>query len=88
MRNEVVGSKILFYDTYALYAIVLGKVEYSEYSKEYQIKTSIMNLYELYYCLLKENLHEIAVNMLSTLFNSCLDSGIKTSIFNTDIVYI
>ena len=73
MRNEVVGSKILFYDTYALYAIVLGKVEYSEYSKEYQIKTSIMNLYELYYCLLKENLHEIAENMLSTLFNSCVD---------------
>ena len=45
---------MLFYDTYALYAIATGKESYLNYVKG-KIITGLMNLYEFYYILIKEN---------------------------------
>jgi len=50
-----INDRIFFYDTYALYYITNGEENYKKYTKNHRIITSMMNLYELYYNLIKEN---------------------------------
>lgn len=72
MREEKAGSEVLFYDTYALYAIATGKESYSNFSRGYKIITGLMNLYEFYYILIKENNKELAELFFNRLVNSCV----------------
>ena len=72
MNQESIGNK-LFYDTYALYETTLRGKNYLSYSKDYLIFTSLMNLYELYYNLIKENKKEIAEEFFSVLQGNCLE---------------
>lgn len=61
MKNAKAGSNhALFFDTYALYAIVRGWPSYARYVKGREIVTTLMNLYELYYVLRREAGHDIA----------------------------
>ena len=53
-----------FLDTYALIEMIKGNKNYSFYSKA-ELFTSIFNLYELYYNLLREEGEEIARNYFS-----------------------
>jgi uncharacterized protein len=76
MNQEKVGNKGpegLFYDTYALYAIVKGEGNYRPFIKNHLVKTTLMNLYELYYNLIKENQHELAELSFERLKGSCMD---------------
>ncbi|MFH0870627.1 MAG: PIN domain-containing protein [archaeon] len=49
-----------FFDTYALYSIVMGYPDYNKYSEQVRIATSRMNLIELHYCLLRDFGKEVA----------------------------
>ena len=49
-----------FADTYALIEYVRGNKKYYPYFVEHEIRTSKMNLYELYYSILNENGEELA----------------------------
>ena len=71
MNQEKIGSE-LFYDTYALYAIATGKESYFSFLKGYKINTSLLNLYEFYYILAKENQIDIAEAFFNRLINNCL----------------
>lgn len=76
MNQEKDGNKekeALFYDTYALYAIALGNENYKKYSGGYKILTTIMNLYELYYTLIRENHEELAESFFDKLNSSCIE---------------
>jgi len=72
MNQKTTGIK-LFYDTYALYAIALGKESYRIYVKDHKIFTSLMNLYELYYTLLKEDRKDLAEEFFNRLQGNCID---------------
>ena len=56
------GEKIMSYflDTYAIIEIIKGNQNYKKFTSE-KIYTSIFNLYELYYCLLKDYSELIAL---------------------------
>lgn len=58
MRHEKAGSDVLFFDTYALYAIVRGSSNYVPHVKGSRIATTYMNLYELYHMMLQEGNEE------------------------------
>ncbi|OIO41019.1 PIN domain nuclease [Candidatus Pacearchaeota archaeon CG_4_10_14_0_2_um_filter_05_32_18] len=72
MNQEKVGNKVLFYDTYALYAIVKGEESYRNYISNYKILTNLMNVYELYYILIKENENKLAEEFFDKLINFCV----------------
>jgi predicted nucleic acid-binding protein len=72
MNQEKAGNE-LFYDTYALYAIIKGEGSYGRFAKGYGIVTSLMNLYELYYTLLKEDENELAESFFSKLLGNCVE---------------
>lgn len=72
MKEEKDGSKTLFYDTYALYALATGKETYAEFSKGYKILTGLMNLYEFYYISTKENNNNLAEEFFDRLVSSCI----------------
>lgn len=78
-------SNSLFYDTYALYAIAKGEENYREFASNYRVFTTLMNLYELYYILVKEGEINLADNFFNRLLSSCvkLDPSIvkKAAIF-------
>jgi len=67
------GKGKLFYDTYALYEIAKGSEVYKEYAQGYEIITTKMNLYELYYTLLKESNKELAERFFNELNGDCAD---------------
>ena len=71
MKEEKAGNEVLFYDTYALYAIANGKESYLDFTKG-RIITGLMNLYEFYYILIKENNKELAESFFNRLINSCV----------------
>jgi len=62
----------MFYDTYALYQIARGDPNYKQYARA-SIKTTLLNLYELYYTLLKEKHTELARELFQRLLNSCIE---------------
>ena len=72
MNQEKDGNK-LFYDTYALYAIATGEESYRDFVKGFSIVTTLMNLYELYYLLVKEGKKELAEEFFNRLVNNCVD---------------
>jgi len=73
MNQEKVGNETLFYDTYALYAIALGKENYKKFSHGYNVITTLMNLYELYYTLLKEDHQGLGEEFFNKLISSCME---------------
>lgn len=74
MKQEKDGNKnSLFYDTYALYAVAKGENSYREFSKGHRIFTSLMNLYEFYYILIKENNEQLAQEFFNELVGSCIE---------------
>ena len=64
-------AQTLFYDTYALYAIAVGQKNYLQFSYHHHIITSIMNLYELYYSLLRDGKRELADAFVLRLLGCC-----------------
>jgi len=61
-----------FLDTYALIEIVKGNINYKKYL-ELEFFTSIFNLYEFYYSLLKDFNEEIAKRFFEQFRNRVLD---------------
>ena len=55
MNHVKDGTEVLFFDTYALYSIALGKDTYKEYRHGFRLITTLMNIYELYYRLVQDN---------------------------------
>lgn len=72
MNQEKDGNNAYFYDTYALYEIAKGSENYKSYADK-QITTSLMNVYELYYQLLKDNKEIIAEHFFKRLVTACID---------------
>lgn len=72
MNQEKIGNSTYFYDTYALYEIAKGSKNYEKYADKLII-TSIMNLYELYYQLLKDSKDELAEIFFNRLESSCIE---------------
>ena len=73
MSQEKGGSKVFFLDTYALYELAAGNEDYKKYFTGVESITTIMNLYELYYSLLRENLPSIAENFLARFLPDCVE---------------
>ena len=67
------GSDVFFLDTYALYEFALGNEAFKKYFTSVESITTIMNLYELYYSLLRENLSSIAENFLERFLPVCVE---------------
>ena len=73
MNQKKDGNRdIYFYDTYALYEIAKGSKNYEIYADKIII-TSLMNVYELYYQLLKDNNEDLAQQFFTKLISSCVD---------------
>lgn len=53
MISEEIYTKAIFFDSYAFFEILKGNERYSKY-KEYKIVTTKLNLFELYFGLLKD----------------------------------
>ena len=64
---------MFFLDTYALYEFALGKEAYEKYFSGVESITTIMNLYELYYSLLRENLPQIAEKFFERFLPVCVE---------------
>jgi len=62
-----------YYDTYALYQIGKGESSYKSFSTNARITTMLMNLYELYYILIKEKNQEIAEQLFERLLPACTE---------------
>src|SRR4030042_705572 len=62
----------MFFDTYALYQIAKGDTNYRPYTRV-SIKTTILNLYELYYTLLKEKHTSLAEQFFDRLLSACIE---------------
>ncbi len=74
MNQEKPGNEhVIYYDTYALYAIALGQENYFSFVKGSHIKTSLMNLYELYYSLLKDGKEQLAEKFLLRISPNCIE---------------
>ena len=73
MNQEKTGDKreVYFFDTYALIEIINGNKNYENYKKSQAI-TTILNLYELYYNLLKEH-HEEAKTYFVKILDLCVE---------------
>ena len=67
------GNKAFFLDTYALYELALGNENYKEYFAGVESITTIMNLYELYYTLLRENLKLVAEDFFERFLSICVE---------------
>ncbi len=71
-----------FFDTYALYQIAIGASSYESFAKHVKMKTTLMNLYELYYILNKEKNEKLAEQFFERLLPCCVDilpEDIKTA---------
>lgn len=73
MNQEKGGNKTFFLDTYALYELALGNENYKEYFAGVESITTIMNLYELYYTLLRENLKLVAEDFFERFLPICVE---------------
>ena len=72
MNQDKDGSELYFLDTYALYELALGNGSYKDYFAGVKSMTTVMNLYELYYSLLRENLSLIAENFFERFLPICV----------------
>ena len=73
MNQGMVGNKIFFLDTYALYELALGNESYKEYFAGFEFITTIMNLYELHYTLLRERLTSLAEDFFERFLPICVE---------------
>lgn len=74
MKQEKVGTEqSIFFDTYALIAIAEGKESYRGYISGLKVTTTLMNLFELYFILLQENLHIEAEKFFEKFLPSCIE---------------
>lgn len=73
MNQGKPGNKAFFLDTYALYEFALGNENYKEYFAGVESITTIMNLYELHYTLLRENLKLIAEDFFERFLPICVE---------------
>jgi hypothetical protein len=62
-----------FFDTYALYQIGKGINSYLPFVKHAQPKTTLMNLYEMYYIFCKEGQERIAEQFFERLLPHCIE---------------
>ncbi len=76
---------MFFLDTYALYELALGNESYKKYFTGVESITTIMNLYELYYSLLRDNLSLIAENFLERFLPVCV--GIEPKLIKEAAVF-
>ena len=72
MNHAKAGHKF-FLDTYALYELARGNEKYKEYFAGIESITTIMNLYELYYSLVKDDLPLIAENFFQRFLPVCVE---------------
>src|SRR3989344_9651269 len=72
MNQEKDGNNIYFYDTYVLYEIAKGSKNYEVYADK-NIITSLMNVYELYYQLLKDKKEDLAEQFFARLLSACVE---------------
>ena len=77
MKAKKDGIKY-FYDTYALMAIARGEEDYLPYSDQQFILTSIMNVYELYYSMIKDGMIDQAELFVRDLAGCCLEITPRT----------
>ena len=73
MRPERAGRNMYFFDTYALYQIAKGAESYTQFVKHTRLVTTLLNLYELYYILCKENQKDLAEKFFERLLPYCTD---------------
>jgi len=73
MNQEKDGNKAFFLDTYALYGLALGNESYKDYFVDLENITTIMNLYELYYSLLRESLDSEAKIFFERFLPVCVE---------------
>ncbi|VVB81161.1 PIN domain protein [uncultured archaeon] len=62
-----------FFETYALYQIAKGAESYAQFVKHARLATTILNLYEMYYVLCKENQESLADKLFERLLPYCID---------------
>ena len=72
MNQEKAGHKVFFVDTYALYELALGNENFKEYFSGVKCITTIFNLYELYYTILREDLPLVAENFFERFLPVCI----------------
>lgn len=60
-----------------MYELAIGNENYKKYFTGIECITTIMNLYELYYSLLRENLSLIAENFLERFSPVCVEIDLK-----------
>lgn len=75
-------DKQYFFDTYALYGLIIGKDSYKKYSKDIVLITTKMNLMELHYSILRKFSKEIADRYYDKLIGRCIqisDEDIKNA---------
>lgn len=85
MNHEKDGTKVLFFDTYALYSIALGNDSYKEYRQGFKLITTLMNLYELYYRLVQDNFLMEAEIFFEKFLPDCVE--IKPSIIKEAAIF-
>ena len=78
MNHEKDGTKVLFFDTYALYGIALGSENYKKYRHGLRLITTIMNIYELYYRLVQDNFLSEAEIFFEKFLPDCVDIAPKS----------
>lgn len=71
-------DEIYFFDSYALFEIIKGNKNYANYTNA-NLVLSKLNIFELYYGLLKENDEKTALLMLNKYYNFIID-------FDKDII--
>ena len=64
---------MFFFDTYALCEMARGSPNYDTFSKEFELTTSLVNVYELYYILCRDNEPELAEKFFTRLIPCCID---------------
>ena len=62
-----------FFDTYALYQIAKGIDSYALFTKHIKISTTLLNLYEFYYILCKEDNESLANSFFDRLLPCCVE---------------
>ena len=62
-----------FFDTYALCEIARGSSHYQEFSQGIELTTTLVNVYELYYVLCRDNEPELAEKFFNLLIPCCVE---------------
>lgn len=69
------GNESYFFDSYALFCIVKGQESYKGYTSNIKVLTTMMNIYEVYYHLIKENLFHEAELFFNRFEQFCVPIG-------------